>query len=193
MENDIALKNLINITNRNIGFIPSSPTDFNNLSRLIEEKTNLKISLSSIKRLWGYVDYNNFPSSTTLNTLSRFNGYENWKTFLSKQEIHDAECSEYLTEEMVNTDTLQPGDILTICWENDKFCVLEYLSEQRFRTIEAENIKIKPEDNFRLQTLCIGLPFTATDIIRGTEKIPGYIGAKKNGIRSIRIKNRYHG
>lgn len=55
MEKKSIIEALVNITNSNFGYIPSSPAEFNELSRVIYAKTGRSLSLSSIKRLWGYV------------------------------------------------------------------------------------------------------------------------------------------
>lgn len=55
--------------------------DFENLNQLILEKTKVSLSASTLRRLWGRVEYNHLPSSTTLDTLARFAGFENWRAF----------------------------------------------------------------------------------------------------------------
>lgn len=55
--------------------------DFENLNQLILEKTKVSLSASTLRRLWGRVEYNHMPSTTTLDTLSRFAGFENWRAF----------------------------------------------------------------------------------------------------------------
>lgn len=55
--------------------------DFENLNQLILEKTKVSLSASTLRRLWGRVEYNHMPSTTTLDTLARFAGFENWRAF----------------------------------------------------------------------------------------------------------------
>lgn len=76
MEKNNALEALVDITNNNLGYVPSTPTEFNELSRLIQQKTGRSLSLSSIKRIWGYVKYEGFPSVTTLNILAQYNEFK---------------------------------------------------------------------------------------------------------------------
>jgi len=57
--------------------------DFEKLNILIQEKTKISLSASTLRRVWGKVDYNNQPSVTTLDTLAQFTGYENWRSFCS--------------------------------------------------------------------------------------------------------------
>ncbi|GAB3768032.1 hypothetical protein GCM10028818_01790 [Spirosoma horti] len=66
-----------------------STQDFDRLSELIAEQTNVSLSVTTLKRVWGRVRYDSAPTATTLNTLVQFIGYENWPTF--KQAIQEAE------------------------------------------------------------------------------------------------------
>ena len=55
--------------------------DFEILNELILEKTKVSLSASTLRRLWGRVEYNHLPSGTTLDTLARFAGFDNWRAF----------------------------------------------------------------------------------------------------------------
>ncbi|TLV02569.1 hypothetical protein [Dyadobacter luticola] len=59
--------------------------DFENLSQLILDKTGVSLSISTLRRIWGRVEYNHLPSTTTLNTLAKFAGYHDWRTFAKEQ------------------------------------------------------------------------------------------------------------
>jgi hypothetical protein len=55
--------------------------DFEQLNILIQEKTKVSLSASTLRRIWGKVGYTNQPSITTLDTLAQFAEYENWRSF----------------------------------------------------------------------------------------------------------------
>lgn len=57
---------------------------FIELSELIQKETQVLLSPTTLKRVWGKVKYKNAPSITTLNTLAQFAGYQNWRDFKSK-------------------------------------------------------------------------------------------------------------
>jgi hypothetical protein len=65
--------------------------DFSELSEKILKATGVSLSVSTLKRLWGKVNYQNKPSTATLNALVQFMGFENWQVyrqdFLSKSTI----------------------------------------------------------------------------------------------------------
>lgn len=188
MEKNKALISLIHISNCNLGFIPSSPAEFNQFSTIITRKTGHTISVSSLKRLWGYVSYVNFPSRTTLNILAKFNDFKDWNTFVNEISYDkDDASSSYMDNSLVNANTLNIGDILKLTWGNNKGCLLEYISYLRFRILEPINIKLQPGDTCTLHSVCVGMPLFISNIQRDDMMIPAYIGAKKGGIQSIEI------
>ena len=58
--------------------------DFDKLSEQIAEKTGVSLSVSTLKRIFGKVNYKSEPSLTTLNALSQFLSYDDWRDFLIK-------------------------------------------------------------------------------------------------------------
>lgn len=57
---------------------------FIELSETIQKETKTLLSTTTLKRVWGKVNYENAPSISTLNTLSQFAGYLNWRDFKNK-------------------------------------------------------------------------------------------------------------
>ncbi|MGC4036168.1 MAG: hypothetical protein QM764_09415 [Chitinophagaceae bacterium] len=55
--------------------------DFEKLNQLIFESTSVSLSASTLRRLWGRVEYKHLPSAVTLDTIAMFAGYENWRHF----------------------------------------------------------------------------------------------------------------
>jgi hypothetical protein len=59
-------------------------SDFELLSDKIFEKTTVRLSISTLKRIWGKVKYDNSPTAATLNALANFLGYASWRDFESE-------------------------------------------------------------------------------------------------------------
>lgn len=72
--------------------------DFEDLSDKIAEKTAVRLSISTLKRIWGKVRYESSPTASTLNALARFSGYESWRDF---QHKHPADEENKATGEAV--------------------------------------------------------------------------------------------
>jgi len=61
--------------------------EFTELSEKILEATSVGLSTTTLKRLFGKVQYNNLPSSSTLNALAKYLGYDSWMHFKAHQHI----------------------------------------------------------------------------------------------------------
>lgn len=55
--------------------------DFEKLSEAIWDKTGVRLSVTTLKRLWGKLNYSSAPTLNTLNTLARYAGYSDWRSF----------------------------------------------------------------------------------------------------------------
>lgn len=53
--------------------------DFDKVSQLILDKTGVSLSASTLKRVWGRVQYGSAPSAVTLDALARFAGFDNFR------------------------------------------------------------------------------------------------------------------
>ena len=187
-EDKEALAAIVRITNENLGYEPTTPTGFNDLSRQIQQITGDSLSLSSIKRIWGYIPYNGDFSPTTLNILARYNGMKDWESFkksLSNNTNTDDQ-SGFHDNAITDTSKYIPGDRIELSWNDGKECELECVGPMRFRILRSKNIKLKSSDIVTLHTLCIGQPVYISDIIRGDMQYTAYVGAKKGGLVSIR-------
>lgn len=59
--------------------------DFNELSERISEVTGVLLSVTTLKRIWGKINYDSRPTTATLNALVHFIGFENWQAFRQQQ------------------------------------------------------------------------------------------------------------
>lgn len=64
--------------------------EFSELSEKILETTGVGLSTTTLKRVFGKVQYNNLPSSFTLNTLAKYLGYESWMQFKAREDVPPA-------------------------------------------------------------------------------------------------------
>jgi len=62
--------------------------DFESLAEKILEKTGISLSLSTMKRIWARVRYDNFPTNATLNALVVFINYKDWRNFCEQHPLN---------------------------------------------------------------------------------------------------------
>ena len=94
-----------------------TPKDFEYLSECIFDKFHEKISPTTLKRLWGYLPESTTPRKSTLDILSMFVGYDNWKDFCKKNPIEEEKRKEERGEnrdEKTQKKRLSPAILYTI-------------------------------------------------------------------------------
>ncbi|MEQ1745376.1 MAG: hypothetical protein ABMA02_08125 [Saprospiraceae bacterium] len=61
--------------------------DFAELGERIFSETGVQLSVTTLKRLWGKIEYNSAPHPGTLDVLAVFAGFENWRELKLKGEM----------------------------------------------------------------------------------------------------------
>src|SRR6185436_6193715 len=82
--------------------------DFSKLSDDVHSRTHVRLSITTLKRIWGKVKYENAPTLTTLSTLAQFAGYEDWRDFCRQTgtpEHADAVLAEVSATEQLTKPT----------------------------------------------------------------------------------------
>ena len=93
------IEGLRNTIEKMVGRKMQTPKDFDALSESIFEETHQRISPTTLKRLWGYLQEPSMPRSSTLSLLAQYAGFESW----------DAYCKEENTPiQTTQTDTELP-------------------------------------------------------------------------------------
>ena len=165
-----------------------TPNDFQLLILRIWEEQHLVLSLSTIKRLWGYIDSNERPRTSTLNTLSKFLGYTDWDTYLASIDQRSETESYLFMGKGVRTNDLQVGECIEVSWLPNRQCVFRYLGDNHFVVEASENAKLQVGDTFDAIAFIIGKPMYLDNIQRPDGTTTSYVAGKKNGITNAIIK-----
>ena len=112
---------------KHIGRTLQSPADFEQLIQQIWNKQHRVLSLSTIKRIWGYVESSSMPRLSTLNTLSQFLDYTDWNAYLVPLEQRKESESGMFMGEGVRVSELQVGECIEVTWQPNRHCVFRYI------------------------------------------------------------------
>ncbi len=74
-----------------------SNQDFEEIADRINDKTGVRLSNVTLKRIWGKVKYDSAPTTKTLDTLVQFIDLENWRAF-RLSEVSEIENADLVTE-----------------------------------------------------------------------------------------------
>ena len=131
-----------------VGRSIKSPKDFDFLERQIQGYTNERISVSTLKRMWGYVATQSKPSLFNLNLLSRMVGYPDWKTFVGGQE--GMASSRFFVKSKLIADALCVGEQVKLSWNPGRIVTVVYRGNDFFEVLESINSKLAKGDTFSL-------------------------------------------
>lgn len=175
---------------KHIGQALLSPSDFQRLIQQIWNQQHAILSLSTIKRLWGYVDGNGLPRLSTLNTLSQFVGYADWNEYLVALEQRGGNESAIFQGEGISTAMLQTNDKIEVCWQPNRRCVFRYLGDNQFVVEESINAKLHTDDLFNAATFIVGHPMYIDNLLCSDGSRSSYVAGKRHGLTSVNlIKN----
>ncbi|MBQ9410370.1 MAG: hypothetical protein IJU21_02045 [Bacteroidales bacterium] len=161
-------------------------TDFENLSYDIENATQELLSASTLKRLWGYVNYLSNPRLNTLDVLSRYVGYKDFGSFCEQIHSDPEFVSGFLSEDSLAAQDLPVGSHIRIGWDPDRIVDLEYLGDNRFEVVGVQNASLRMADRFILPSIVKGFPIYIPHIERDGRQTPMYVAGYRGGITLIK-------
>lgn len=156
----------------------STTADFTALSEEMEER----VSPSTIKRLWGYVGMHVTPRTSTLDELARYAGYDSYRGFCDSLRESDFRSSEFFQTDRIDSAQLISGDKVSIGWQPDRFVTMEYIGDNHFKILEADNSKLQPGDIFEAITIMKGIPLYISGIDREGKRSDPYVAGRDGGI-----------
>lgn len=162
-----------------------SPADFQLLLQQIWEKQHAVLSLSTIKRLWGYVASNGTPRLSTLNTMAQFLGFADWNAYLVALEQRGGIESALCTGEGIQTADLQAEDRIVVAWQPNRQCTFRYLGENQFVIEDSTNAKLQQGTTFSAARFMIGQPMYLDNILLADGTHTSYVAGKRNGLTSV--------
>lgn len=185
MNHSPEIKSLRSDLEQRVGQQLQSPADFQLLIQQIWEKNHAVLSLSTIKRLWGYVESNGAPRLSTLNTLAQFLGFTDWNAYLVALEQRGGTDSAMFTGEGIQTADLQAGDRIAVAWQPNRQCTFRYIGDNQFIVEESKNAKLQQGTTFSAARFMIGQPMYLDNILLADSTRTSYVAGKRNGLTSV--------
>ncbi len=161
--------------------------DFEKLGVYIEQFVHEHISTSTLKRLWGYVADEHLPRRYTLDVLSKYIGYSDFKTFCKSAISEKITDSIFFTTFKISSTELTNGDKIEIGWNPNRYLIVEYLGDDRYKVLINQNSKLEVGDEFASKTFLLKFPLFLPNVYRGDETLPSFVGGKDGGLTILSI------
>lgn len=149
MENE-RIKHIVAAVEQSLGKKVNTPKDFEQLTHLICHRTRESVSISSLKRIWGYIDGGEHVRTSTLDILCRFAGYRDMTHFFSANgTAGQIPPSKLLTNDYLYTPDLEVNQHLRLSWQPGRVCDIQYQGDASFIVLSSENTKLQKGATFR--------------------------------------------
>lgn len=162
-----------------VGFSMRTPRDFDHLAELVYSRTNERISASTLKRLWGYLDNDIKPRQFTMDVLAKFIGYANYEAY---EQRNGAVESNLVLARRLNVEELSMGQRIKLTWQPDRVCIIEHRGEGRFVVLSATNTKLCEGDTFTCHLFIEHEPLFLDNLIHNGGTPTAYVAGSDNGV-----------
>lgn len=165
-----------------------TPKDFDLLAVRIYERTNTLLSVSTLKRFWGYVAKEDGGRGemrqSTLNVFAAYVGFADWDAFCNRNNSGEAKETSNLFygQKQISTDKLKPGDALVVMWKPDRCVTVRYSGNDVWVVTESRNSKLSVGDTFNCHIFVEHQPLVLIDLVHNGLPPCGYICGKDGGI-----------
>lgn len=157
-----------------------SPKDFDFLARQILGYMNEKISVSTLKRMWGYVASESKPSLFNLDLLSRMVGYPDWNAFVGGQD--SSASSRFFMRSKLIADALDVDEEVRLTWNPGRIVTIKCLGNDTFVVLDAINSKMQVGDTFVCHQFVAGEPCYLSNYQRANCAPTNYAFGQSGGI-----------
>lgn len=168
-----------------LGIKISGPKSFECLRTFIYNRTGQYIGLTTLKRIWKYIDATHKTRHDTLSILARAVGFADYDDFLKVNKHNSTETrissSPKFGRSIDVINDLQEGDELKLYWHPERECHVKYLGNMQFEVLSSKNTRIKAGDTFFCHLILAGHPLYLSGLSRKNSAPMAYICGKLHG------------
>lgn len=157
-------------------------TDFEVLRLMIEHQINEVISASTLKRIWGYVNDKHKPRLYTLNILAKYIGYSDYDSYCKQLDERKVDNSQFFNTLQISSNSLSVGDLIEIGWDPNRYLLVQYEGENRYKVVKALNSKIVVGDQLIITNFMVKYPLYIPTVTRDGEILSSFLAGQNGGL-----------
>ena len=163
------------------------PADCERLALRIRETLNETIGVTTLKRLFGFVNDVKDPRMSTLDILARFCGFENYDQM--KCKVAEEGDSDFEKKADILSSSLCEGAVVCFEYLPDRKVKLLYLGNSRFKVVESINGSLRKNDIITVTEFNLHFPLAVSNVKRNGENLGKYTAGKISGITSLYLED----
>lgn len=174
---------LCNEIERMVGHQISTSKEFDELSELILKHTKVRLSPTTLKRIWGYLRNEEVePRMLTLSTLARFVGYKSYDAFTKSADNNSEIQSGKALSRYITSDDIDVNDTLRLSWRPDRVLTIQHKGNGHFIVVEAVNTKLSVGDTFSCHLFIEHEPLFIDNLVHNGNTPVCYVIGRNDGI-----------
>jgi hypothetical protein len=151
----------------------------------IENVTKQKISLNTLKRLFGFIIGVTEPRLFTLDTLALYLGYSNWDVYLLS--LDQSGNSGFNSLQEIKIESLPIASIIEFGYEPDRIVQVKYEGQNQFKVISAKNSKLLVSDLLEMTHFVLNYPLIILNVIRAGKSMGRFTAGKVGGLTVLKL------
>jgi len=172
-------KELCKLVEQTAGRRMETHRDFEWLADQLTRRTHERLSPTTLKRIWGYLDEPASPRRFTLDVLAQYAGLADYNAFT---QLSGKAQSNLVLAERLTDDDFYEGMRVRLRWMPDRECLIEHQGDGRFKVLEAKNSKLEAGDLFSCHLFIMHEPLYLDNLLHRGRNHAAYVAGRQDGI-----------
>lgn len=151
----------------------------------IEKQTKQKISLNTLKRLFGFISGVSEPRLYTLDTIALYLGFTNWDVYLLS--LDQSGNSGFNSLQEIRIESLPVSSIIEFGYDPDRLIQVKFEGKNHFKVISAKNSKLLENDLVEITHFVLNYPLVILNVLRDGKSMGRFTAGKVGGLSVLRL------
>ena len=151
----------------------------------IEKQTKQKISLNTLKRMFGFISGISEPRLYTLDTLALYLGFANWDVYLLS--LDQLGNSGFNSLQEIRIESLPVYSVVEFGYEPDRVVRVRFESQNNFTVISAKNSKLQENDLVEITNFVLNYPLIILNVLRDGKSMGRFTAGKVGGLTHLKL------
>lgn len=151
----------------------------------IEKETKQKISLNTLKRLFGFISGVSEPRLYTLDTIALYLGFTNWDIYLLS--LDQSGNSGFNSLQEIRIESLPVSSIVEFGYDPDRIVQVRFEGQNYFKVISARNSKLLENDVVEITHFVLNYPLVILNVLRDGKSMGRFTAGKVGGLTHLKL------